>query len=108
MNAINLPNVISELIEAQNSHNSSQYANCFSEAAIVFDEGKTHTGKTEIKHWIEKANQEYKTRMKPLDYSETEDILTAEISGTFNGSPIVLNYHFILKDNLIKSLKITG
>ncbi len=35
-------------------------------------------------------------------------ILSAEISGTFEGSPVVLNYHFKLEDGLIQSLKIMG
>jgi hypothetical protein len=38
---------------------------CFSEKAIVFDEGKTYNGRTEIKQWIQKANNKYKTVVKP-------------------------------------------
>ena len=38
----------------------------------------------------------------------TAGILTAENSGTFPGSPIVLKYHFEINDGLIQSLKITG
>ena len=105
---MNLPNVITELTTAQNNFDSHAYADCFSETAVVFDEGKTHNGKTEIQQWIEKANQEYKAVMKPLEYSNADEILKAEISGNFPGSPINLNYHFELKNGLIESLKITG
>ena len=105
---MNLPNMITELVKAQNKFDSGAYANCFIENAEVFDEGKTHTGKTEIKDWIEKANKEYSAMMKPLDYNETEKILSAEISGTFPGSPIILKYHFQLSDGYIKSLRITS
>lgn len=105
---MNLPNVISKLGEAQNNFDSLTYANCFSENAVVFDEGKTHNGKTEIQQWIEKANEEYQAVMKPVEYSEKEEILKAEVSGNFPGSPLVLAYHFKLKDGLIESLKITG
>lgn len=105
---MNLPNVITELTKAQNNFDSLAYANCFSETAVVFDEGKTHRGKSEIQKWIEKANAEYNAVMKPLVYSETDEILKAEVSGNFPGSPINLNYHFELKDGLIESLKITG
>ncbi|MEA5427867.1 nuclear transport factor 2 family protein [Arcicella lustrica] len=105
---MNLPNVIADLTNAQNNFDSVAYANCFSETAVVFDEGKTHNGKTEIKQWIKKANDEYQAVMKPLEYSATEEILKAEVSGNFPGSPIVLTYHFQLKDRLIESLKITG
>ncbi|MCI3935762.1 nuclear transport factor 2 family protein [Chryseobacterium aahli] len=103
---MNLPNIISELVKAQNEFDSAAYANCFTENAKVFDEGKTHIGKAEIENWIDKANKEYKATMKSLDYSE--NILSAEISGTFPGSPLVLKYHFEFRDGLIQSLKITG
>lgn len=103
---MNLPNIISELVKAQNEFDSAAYANCFTENAEVFDEGKTHNGKAEIENWIDKANKEYKATMKSLNYNE--NILSAEISGTFPGSPLVLKYHFELNDGLIQSLKITG
>ena len=103
-----LPNVISELVKGQNEFDSAAYANCFTENAEVFDEGKTHNGKTEIEKWIDKANKDYEAMMKPLDYNETENILSAETSGNFPGSPIVLKYHFQLSEGYIQSLKITG
>lgn len=103
---MNLPNVIADLARAQNNFDSLAYSNCFSETAVVFDEGKTHKGKMEIQQWIKKANEEYQAVMKPLAYSATEEILKAEVSGNFPGSPIVLSYHFELKDGLIQSLKI--
>lgn len=104
---MNLPNMITELVKAQNEFDSRAYANCFTENAAVSDEGKTHYGKTEIENWIDKANKEYRATMKPLGYNKTENILSAEISGTFPGSPIVLKYHFQLSDGYIKSLRIT-
>jgi len=103
---MNLPNVIAALVAAQNNFDSQAYADCFSETATVFDEGKTHKGKKEIKNWIQRANEEYKATMQPLRYSESEQALEAEISGSFPGSPIVLAYHFELEDQQIQSLKI--
>lgn len=105
---MNLPNIITTLVNAQNQYNSNSYAECFTDNAVVFDEGKTYNGKTEIENWISKANNEYKTIMKPLNYNEKENILSAEISGTFPGSPAILKYHFELNNGLIQSLKITG
>ena len=101
-----LPEVISALVEAQGNFDGAAYADCFTETAVVFDEGKTHYGKREIKHWIEKANREYQVTMKPLEYSEGEQTLKAEISGSFPGSPLVLSYKFGFKDKKIQSLRI--
>ncbi len=56
---MNLPKVIIDLDNAQNSFDSIAYANCFSETAVVFDEGKTHNGRNEIQHWINQSNENY-------------------------------------------------
>ncbi len=107
---MNLPKVISDLVNAQNSFDSIAYTNCFSETAVVFDEGRTHTGRAEIQHWIEESNENYKSVMKPLEYAEngTSGVLSAECSGTFPGSPIVLKFNFDIADGLIQHLKVTG
>ncbi|MFP9098043.1 nuclear transport factor 2 family protein [Flavobacterium sp. RHBU_24] len=106
---MNLPKVITDLVNAQNSFDSIAYADCFSETAVVFDEGKTHNGKPEIRQWIDEANKKYRTTMKPLEYIEngTASILSAECSGTFPGSPIVLKFHFDIAGGLIRHLKVT-
>lgn len=107
---MNLPKVITDLINAQNSFDSIAYANCFSENAQVYDEGKTHNGKLDIQNWIEESNQKYRSVMKPLEYTEngTSSILTAECSGTFDGSPIILKFHFDIAGGKIQNLKVTG
>ncbi|WP_316739002.1 nuclear transport factor 2 family protein [Pedobacter aquatilis] len=105
---MNLPKVILDLIDTQNSFDSAAYANCFSETAVVFDEGKTHRGRREIEDWIKDANDRYHATMQPVNFDETESILKTEVSGNFDGSPILLNYHLEIKDHLIQSLRVTG
>lgn len=107
---MNLPKVLSDLVTAQNNFDSVAYANCFSQTAVVFDEGKTHNGRKEIEHWIADANERYKATMKTLTFKETEaeSILKAEVSGDFDGSPITMSYHLQIAGELIQSLKITG
>ena len=105
-----LPNVISALIEAQNKLDADVYANCFTENAVVFDEGKTHKGRTAIRKWINEANKKYHTIMKPKSLEQSGDIvvLSTEIAGTFPGSSIILQYHFELENQLIRELKVIG
>jgi len=105
-----LPNVIARFVDTQNTYNSKAYTACFTDSATVHDEGKTYTGKAEIRKWIEEANENYKSVMNTLQYEEVgaNGTLTAEVSGTFPGSPIVLQFHLGLKDHLIDSLKVTG
>lgn len=106
---MNLPNVIEELVKAQNLFDSSAYTDCFSETAIVIDEEQTYNGRNEIKQWIEDANRQYKITMEVTKYSETDliGILTAKVSGDFEGSPVLLDYHFEIADNKIVRLEIT-
>lgn len=106
---MNLPKVISDLVNAQNNFDSIAYANCFSENAVVFDEGKTHNGRLDIQQWIDESNEKYKSVMKPLEYTEngTSSVLSAECSGTFPGSPITLKFHFDIIDGQIQHLKVT-
>ena len=105
-----LHKVVARFIETQNNYDSKAYVECFTDSAIVHDEGKTHKGKEEIRQWIEHANEKYQSFMKPLTYEESgsNGLLTAEVSGTFPGSPIVLQFHLVLNDDLIDSLKVTG
>ena len=107
---MNLPKVLDDLVTAQNNFDSGAYAHCFSETAVVFDEGKTHKGRKEIEHWIDDANKRYKAVMKPTGFeeNESETLLKAEVSGDFPGSPIIMTYHLQITDKLIQSLKIKG
>jgi hypothetical protein len=105
-----LPKVLIDLVAAQASYNSVAYAKCFTETAVVYDEGKMHNGRKEIEKWISDANKNYKSIMKPISFEKNEDqsILKAEVSGNFPGSPIVLSYRLNIIGNQIQFLKITG
>ena len=106
---MNLDQVILNLIEAQNSHDSKTYADCFTNTATVHDEGKTYSGKSEIRQWIQNSNKKYNAMMKPINYtgSDAGNLLTAEVTGNFPGSPVILKYHISLESGLVNSLQIT-
>lgn len=106
---MNLPKVLTDLVKAQNEFDAVAYANLFSETAVVFDEGKTHKGRLEIERWIDHSNKNYQAVMRPLEYTEngTTSVLSAECSGTFPGSPIVLKFNFDIFDGQIQNLKVT-
>ncbi len=106
---LKLPEVVKDLLTAQMNYDSDAYADCFSETALVIDEEKEYKGKKAIKDWVEDTNRQFKTTMEPTKYSETNSkaILTAVISGDFDGSPIALDYHMETKDNKITRLEIT-
>lgn len=107
---MDLPIILKNLLQAQENFDSHSYSECFSDDAQVFDEGKTHKGKEEIKNWNEKTNKEYKTKLEVIDVFNEEKmtVLTTKVSGTFDGSPIVLKYNFEIKNEKVSSLKITS
>ncbi|RYF97065.1 MAG: nuclear transport factor 2 family protein [Chitinophagaceae bacterium] len=104
-----LPQVVSRFIETQHNYDSKAFADCFTESAIVHDEGKTHNGRTEIHQWIQHAMDTYKSELKPLNYEQSgsSGVLTASVSGPFPGSPVKLNFNFGFKEKLIDSLNVT-
>jgi len=105
-----LPENIAGLIKAQNELDSAAFANYFSSHATVSDEGSSYSGRDEIKLWIQAATEKYNMQLIPLDFTQTgsKGKLTVEVSGTFPGSPAIMNYHLELDGSSISSLKITG
>jgi hypothetical protein len=105
---MDLPIILKNLLQAQENFDSILYSECFSDDATVFDEGKTYKGIEEIKSWNEKTNEEYKIKLEVLEVFNKDQmsVLTTKISGTFEGSPIVLKYQFEIENDKISSLKI--
>lgn len=106
---MNIPNILSRLVEAQNEFNTVAFANCFTVNANVFDENEKHEGKEAIQKWNEATNSKYQTQLEAILYSESnkENVLKVKVSGSF-GDPIELNYHITFKDELIETLEIKG
>jgi len=84
------------------------FSRCFSENAVVQDEGKTYRGLAAIKEWKANASTEYQYTSVPFA-SEVKDekiIVTSRVTGNFPGSPVDLRYFFQLNDDKIVSLEI--
>ncbi len=104
-----LPENIEGFIKAQNELDSIAFANYFKEHATVSDEGSSYSGREEIKQWIQAATEKYNMQLTPIDFTQTgsKGKLAVAVSGTFPGSPAVMNYHLELDGFSIDSLKIT-
>ena len=103
-----LPRIIKDYINASNAHDVRSILDCFSDDAVVRDEGQTLHGKDSIEGWIAKTIEKYKFQLKPLSIKQddTEVVVAVEISGTFDGSPVTLDYHFTIESDRIVSLTI--
>ncbi|MGH8102429.1 MAG: nuclear transport factor 2 family protein [Chthoniobacterales bacterium] len=103
-----LPPIVQSYIDASNAHDVKAIASCFSADAVLRDENATHRGKIDIEHWITTPIEKYKFQFKPLSSQErdNENVVNVEVSGTFPGSPITLDYHFVIDSGKISSLTI--
>ena len=103
---MNLSPVILRYIDASNAHDVRAIADCFADDAVVRDENATRHGKIDIRRWATETIEKYKFKFKPLSADErgVETILNVEVSGSFPGSPITLDYHFTIANDKIHSL----
>ena len=103
-----LPPLIQRYLNASNAHDVKSILACFSDNAVVRDENETHCGKAEIDHWVTATIEKYKFQVKPLSSEERGDdiVVSIEVSGTFPGSPISLDYHFTITNDKVASLTI--
>ena len=106
--AITLPQIIQKYVDSSNRHDVQSILSCFSDDAVVHDEAETLHGKKAIEDWITKTIEKYKFQFKPISVrqDDAEVIVAVEVSGTFDGSPITLDYHFTIEGDKILSLTI--
>ena len=106
--AIKLPRIIKKYVDASNKHEVKSILACFSNDAVVRDEQETLHGKQAIEGWIMKTIEKYKFQFKPLRIKghDPEVVVAVEVSGTFDGSPVTLDYHFTVENEKILSLTI--
>ena len=106
--AIRLPRIIEKYVDASNKHQVKSILSCFSDDAVVHDEGETLHGEKAIEGWIAETIEKYKFQFKPLSIKDddSEVVVAVEVSGTFDGSPVTLDYHFTIENDKISSLTI--
>lgn len=99
--------LLARFVESMNAHDSAAFIPCFAPEAIVEDEGHTYRGAAGIQAWIEEAFTKYQPVLEVASVTETETgaVITGPVSGTFPGSPVVLNYHLTLAQDQITAFK---
>ena len=102
-----LPHPVAVFFSADQA-DSETLSLCFTENAIVEDEGHTHHGRAAIRKWKDEASAKYQYTCEPLTCVETDgrDVVTSRLTGNFPGSPVDLRYFFKLDGDKIASLEI--
>ena len=105
---IDLRPPISTYFDAKNAHDADRVAALFTEDGRVHDERHDHRGHAAIRAWAEGTFKQYKMTQTPKAAREEggATVVTAEVAGTFPGSPIALDFGFVVEGDLIGDLGI--
>lgn len=106
--SLELSPVIDAFIKAKNNYDSNAFVACFAEDAVVQDEGSEIIGRAGIKQWIEATTAKYQNTViaRRIIERDNETVLTAQVSGNFDGSPVLLDFHFVIGKHKISRLSI--
>jgi hypothetical protein len=101
-----LPSAIARYFEAANRFDHVEAGKCFAIDARVHDESRDYVGSAAIEHWIQETSRKYRPRfeIRHFDLNGEQVLATVEVSGTFPGSPIELEYQITLSEGLISEL----
>ena len=108
MPRLSIPEPIADYFEADKRGDADAVVRCFTERAVVKDEGRTYSGRAAIQKWKTEATAKYSYVSEPLAIEQTDGryIVTSRLTGNFPGSPIDLRYAFQLERGKIVSLEI--
>jgi hypothetical protein len=104
---LKLPKPIAAYFDADKL-DSETISQCFTEYAVVKDEGRTYKGRAAIKQWKIDTSAKYEYTSEPFA-SEQKDgrtVVTSRLTGNFPGSPVDLRYFFKLEGDKVTSLEI--
>jgi hypothetical protein len=104
---LDLPGPIAAYFAAD-KEDGEAVARCFTEAAVVKDEGRTYRGRAAIRQWKEDAATRYQYTSDPFAYEQRDGtvVVTSRLTGSFPGSPVNLRFFFALEGDKIASLEI--
>ena len=99
---------ISTYFEARNAHDAAATAALFTEDGRVHDERNDHRGREAIQGWAAETSSQYQMTQTPKEKREEDGatVVRAQVAGTFPGSPIELDFWFVVEGERIKELRI--
>src|SRR3954462_2973755 len=105
--SIQLPGSINRYVQITNSGTAEAAPECFAPDATVYDEGQTYEGVAAIRNWMTATKKKYGHTVVPIQLAERggQSVLKARLAGNFPGSPITVNFSFVLAGGKICSLE---
>lgn len=105
--ALDLPQPVAAYFIAD-THDGEAVSLCFTEDAVVKDEGHTYQGRAAIKQWKADASAKYQYTSEPFacERGDGKVTVTSRLTGNFPGSPVDLRFIFGIEGGKIASLEI--
>jgi hypothetical protein len=103
-----LPTPIAAYFRADEGSDREAFARCFTQDAVVIDEGNAYRGVEAVKRWKSETSAKFAYKSEPLAMEEKggRTVVTCRLTGTFPGSPLDLRFLFGLEKNKIAFLEI--
>ena len=106
--SVELPKFVAAYFAGSNAHDAGACVACFTEDAVVRDEGREWRGTAAVRAWKEEVTRKYRPTVEVIAVAEADGrtVVTGRVSGDFPGSPVDLRYAFTLAGEKIARLEI--
>lgn len=107
---LNLPAAVAAYFSAANAGDTAHVGLCFTQNAVVRDEGRAFRGRAAIEAWSDETHKKYAPVTTPLEATGegSESHVLARVAGNFPGSPLPLRFRFTLEESAIATLEISA
>lgn len=105
---LSLPTPVDLYFKLAPDARETDLSGAFASDAIVRDEHKEHRGITAIRVWRvdTMARTPFTARPLSVEHRDGLCVVPAEVTGSFPGSPLILDHFFLLRDGKIAALEI--
>jgi len=104
-----LPGLIRNYLLAHQARDLDTAVGYYVEDATVVDEGKTHSGRQQIRDWLAASASEYTYTIELTSARRIDDehyVAIHHLEGNFPGGVVDLQFKFALRDGRIRQLTI--
>ena len=105
---LELPEVVTTYLAAKLDAEPASILACFTDDALVHDEGRDHRGHAAIRAWLTDLASRYSLTHTLLGADRWPGgvAVRVQVAGNFPGSPVALHQHFSLTGDRIAALTI--
>ena len=106
--SLELPAAISRYFAADQGRDADALSLCFTDDAIVKNDGRLYDGIGAIREWKVETSRKYRYTSTPVALGIDDDwsVVTSHLRGDFPGSPVDLRYFFRLDGDRVLDLEI--